>query len=302
MNSILYETFRNTSSLGISYAWYTNTGGHHPLHWHDEIELLYPLSGEADIILDGEAYRLLKRHLLVVESCQVHSTHSYNSSSMFLCIHLSRDRLREYISDIDTLRLRCDPGVISDSNFPDYLDICRLLDELTRLYVKEDSAFALEADGIILQVAARLYEFFSFRTTALPVTDGMSAERIHRIISFVEEHFREPVSLSDAAGELNLGKEYFCRFFKKNMGISFLQYVNEVRAAHTYYDLLHTDLSVSEIMEKNGFTNQKLFNRCFREIYGCTPTAVRKNVRENARENTGNERKNTFRFPPSVLY
>ncbi len=55
-----------------------------------------------------------------------------------------------------------------------------------------------------------------------------------------------------------------------------MQYLNEVRAAHIYQDLENTDLSVAEIMEQNGFTNQKLFNRTFKAIYGCTPSAVRK--------------------------
>ena len=64
--------------------------------------------------------------------------------------------------------------------------------------------------------------------------------------------------------------------FKKNMGISFLQYLNEVRAAHIYQDLIHTDEPVQVLMEKNGFTNQKLFNRVFKELYGCTPLQARK--------------------------
>lgn len=281
MSGILYETFTNTSSLGISYAWYTNTGGHHPLHWHDEIELLYPLNGEADITIEGSSYKLLMRRLLVVESCLIHSTHIYNTCSMFLCIHLSKDRLREYIPDIDTLQLRCHPGVITDDNFVHYLDICRLLDELTRRFIKEPPTFSLEADGMILQAAAKLYEHFSVKTDAPAVADNFSARRIHQIISYVEEHFREQISLSDAAGELGLGKEYFCRFFKKNMGISFFQYINEIRVSHIYYDLIHSDLPISQIIESNGFSNQKLFNRCFKEIYGCTPSTVRKNALRN---------------------
>lgn len=52
---------------------------------------------------------------------------------------------------------------------------------------------------------------------------------MHIVITYVEKHFREPVSLSDISDELGLGKECFCRFFKKNMGLSFLSYLNEVR-------------------------------------------------------------------------
>ena len=46
--------------------------------------------------------------------------------------------------------------------------------------------------------------------------------------------------------------------------MSFLRYLNEVRVAHVYQDLVNTEEPISYIMEKNGFTNQKLFNRTFR--------------------------------------
>lgn len=101
-------------------------------------------------------------------------------------------------------------------------------------------------------------------------------ERIRNVITYVEEHFREPLSLDDAAGLLGLGREYFCRFFKKNMGMTFLNYLSEVRLAHTYEDLLNTNAPISEVMEANGFTNQKLFNSSFKALYGCTPSSIRR--------------------------
>lgn len=95
------------------------------------------------------------------------------------------------------------------------------------------------------------------------------------MITYVEEHFREPISLSEGSSLLGLAKEYFCRFFKKNMGMSFLEYVNEVRLNHIYQELIYTDKSISVLMEENGFTNQKLFHRLFKKFYGCTPSEAR---------------------------
>lgn len=283
MPEVLYETFHKTSPLGISFAWFTNSGGHHPLHWHDEVEMLYPLSGKADIIIDGVRHDLLKRHLLVVESGQIHSTHSDSNSAMFLCIHISKSRLKDYLPEIENLRIHCIPGDIPDTKFQQYLDLCRMLDDLTRLYVRDSSSFYMEADGVILQLCAKLFEYFS--VNILPSSssvDVTSADRIREVIAYVETHFQEQFSLNDAASMLGFSREYFCRFFKKNMGISFLQYVNETRISHIYYDLTHTDLPISEIMENNGFTNQKLFNKLFKQLYNATPSEIRKkNTKES---------------------
>ena len=62
------------------------------------------------------------------------------------------------------------------------------------------------------------------------------------------------------------------------MGMSFLNYLNEVRVSHIYQDIQNSDAPIAEIIEANGFSNQKLFNKTFKELYGCTPSAVRKNV------------------------
>lgn len=137
--------------------------------------------------------------------------------------------------------------------------------------------FRLEAEGIILQTVAQLIRYFS-ATSAVQLADThlITIDRIRKVMSYVEEHYKENISLQDVSDLLGIGKEYFCRFFKKNMGISFLQYLNEVRLSHIYQGLMDTDLPIAELMEENGFSNQKLFNRSFKELYGCTPSSVRK--------------------------
>ena len=179
--------------------------------------------------------------------------------------------------DIEDHYILCRPDLVSDEKFPAYLEICQLLENITRLYIQDAAAFYLEAEGLTLQVLARLIRDFS--TSVLPSDkkrDRLTANRLRSIISYVEEHYQEPVTLQEIADQTGLGKEAFCRFFKKNIGMSFLRYLNEVRVTHVYQDLINTEEPISYIMEKNGFTNQKLFNRTFKELYGTTPSAVRK--------------------------
>ena len=63
-------------STGISIAYTTTPGGYFPLHWHEELEILYPLNGAADITIESKKFRLLNKHMLVVESRKVHSTYT----------------------------------------------------------------------------------------------------------------------------------------------------------------------------------------------------------------------------------
>ena len=280
MPDLSYETYRKVDTEGIYLSYSTAPGGYHPLHWHEEIELLYQLNGRSDIQIDGEKYQIQNKLLTVIDLRQVHSIHTYSDTSMFICVHISKKLIEKYIPDIDLYRIYCIPDDIPDSQFPEYLSVCRQMEALLRLYITDKPAWQMESEGIILQVLAQLIRHFSRKSApdeiVLSSADRTSFNRIRDVITYVEEHFREPISLQDIAGHLGLGREYFCRFFKKNMGMSFLRYLNEVRISHVYRDLEQTDAPIAEIAEKNGFLNQKLFNRTFREVYGCTPSAVRR--------------------------
>ncbi len=278
MKQPYYEVFREVNELGIQLSYRTTPGGYHPLHWHEELELLFPLNGDASVTIDGETYQLRRRQLLAIESGQVHSTNTYSDQLMLLCIHISKRLLERYLPDIELFRLHCIPDEITDQQFPEYLNLCQMAEMLTRLYIEEASAGLLESEGIILQILARLIRYFSVRSgPELSSADMQARQRLRDIITYVGEHFQEPISLQDGADLLGLNKEYFCRFFKKHMGLSFLNYINEIRVTHIYQEIQNTDASITEIMEANGFTNQKLFNKTFKEIYGCTPSAVRSN-------------------------
>lgn len=110
-------------------------------------------------------------------------------------------------------------------------------------------------------------------------------ERLARIADYVDEHYKEPISLQQGAGLLALNPEYFSRFFKKYMGVTFMDYVYAIRLKAAAHEILNTDLTIQTIMENNGFTNPKHFNKIFFEKYGVTASVFRKNQRkDNATE------------------
>ncbi len=273
------EIILETSTLGIKLNFYTKEGGYSPLHWHEELEILYPLNGESDVFIDGISYRQQNKQMIVIDSKKIHSTYNYGEHSMYLCIHITKKTLEWYFPRIQDYHIQCQPDDIPDDKFADYLKMNQCLQRITELYITDSPVFLLESEGLVLQVlACLLLHFSSDAAPLLLIADKLAMERIRQVIQYVEAHYAEPVSLQDAAGLLGIGKEYFCRFFKKNMGISFLQYVYQVRISHIYQDLIHTDKPILEIFEKNGFTNQKLCNRLFKRLYGCTPSKIRKSL------------------------
>ena len=60
------------------------------------------------------------------------------------------------------------------------------------------------------------------------------------------------------------------------MGVTFLEYQNEIRLSHIYQDLITTTDTLQDILERHGFTNYKLFRRVFFDHFHATPSQVRK--------------------------
>lgn len=105
-------------------------------------------------------------------------------------------------------------------------------------------------------------------------------DRLNLVLNYISENYKRPISLDEIAGVAYLQAGYFCRFFKKKMGVTFLEYQNEYRLSFIYKDLINTKAPVHVILERHGFTNYKLFRRMFQEHFGCTPTKVRENMRK----------------------
>ena len=104
--------------------------------------------------------------------------------------------------------------------------------------------------------------------------------RLEEIIEYIELHHKEQISLEEIASHFYLSREYFSRFFRKNLGVTFSRYVNQVRLMHIYQEICNTQSGIMELAEKHGFTNYKMFHKMFREIYGCTPREVRQDQKE----------------------
>lgn len=247
-----------------------------PFHWHRELEILYILNGHAAVDMDGERYKLNPLDAIVVDCAKIHEVIYELPQTMGICIHVSRQLLRRYLAEPELIAIQCAAERATGQQQEYYSELCEKLKELTILYVNQKKTYGLRSTALILDILACLIEHFSE-----PVTKSVSEakvsnmERLEQICDYVEHRYQEEITLQEAADELGLSREYFCRFFKQSTGTSLIKYVNQVRINHIYQDLLHTDESVQEIMERHGFYNQKLFYRMFKERYGCTPRELR---------------------------
>jgi AraC-like DNA-binding protein len=155
---------------------------------------------------------------------------------------------------------------------------------------ESDPAGKLERQARLFALAFLLVKHFS-HPMAVEETHLQRSDmtRLEPLLDHIHLHHGQELPLDEAVEFMGLNKEYFCRLFKKNMGVSYLQYVYQVRTTAVCRELETTDDPIGEIAERHGFRDPKMLNQYFREIYGCTPSEKRKFFREVTLDETDPE-------------
>lgn len=99
---------------------------------------------------------------------------------------------------------------------------------------------------------------------------------IQKSIEYMQEHFRESLTLTDISRTIGLSVSYFSYLFKQETGKNYIEYLNGIRLLATMKDLMNTDEKVVVVAQKNGFQNLEYFSRYFKKQTGESPARWRK--------------------------
>lgn len=102
------------------------------------------------------------------------------------------------------------------------------------------------------------------------------SQRVEKVVDFINENFSRTIRLAEAADLVEMAETAFSRFFKAKTGITFVDYLNDIRIGHASRLLIDTTAPIAEIAQECGFTSLTNFNRIFKKRKGLVP----KNFRE----------------------
>lgn len=276
METFLHENVEIQNDIQVRFLIYEDKSLLVTNHWHNSLEILLIRSGAMNAWVNDNLCPLEKDDFIIINSRDIHATRCIKPSFVQL-LQIPYHFLQARIPDIDAIRF--DPAAISGS-----ANASSLSEQITRLLYKMGDVYEARNTGYALLFQSLLYELLYLLVRDLRVDISSSVKykndsnrkRLMLIIEYVKLHYAEPITLTRVASHVCLNPQYFCRYFKKNMGTTLLDYVNEIRMSHIYKDILDTKDNITQILERHGFTNYKLFIQMFREKYGCTPMQLRR--------------------------
>jgi AraC-like DNA-binding protein len=104
-----------------------------------------------------------------------------------------------------------------------------------------------------------------------------NSRRIRKAHEYMNQHYQDPISLSEVAKAINMPESSFSRFIKKRTGRTFIDSLNDIRLGHASRMLINTTDTIAEIAFKCGFNNISNFNRIFKRRKNTTPKHFREN-------------------------
>ena len=246
-------------------------------HFHQDIELIYVLDGTMTVEVGDQKSELKAEDILVVNANKKHLLRSVDKDILYLRLGIAYQIVSDVFQSVDII-FWCDSSKENDER---YEEVRGTLKELLSQYIMGGRT---EVSFGYISLCYKVLELLSLHFLVQTgdkenITDKDRFEdRILQINNYIRSNYAQNISLKDLSEKLYLSIGYLSRFFKKNYGMSFADYLTNIRLYHAVDDLLYTNAPITHIAYDNGFTNAAVFNKAFKKAYGETPSAFRKNA------------------------
>lgn len=241
-------------------------------HWHPETEFLAVRQGKLLLSLDGTTVEVTEGQFVLIPSGTVHSGIPTNCS--YECAVFNRRTILGILKD------SCYEQVKQLFATPVILPFSPELDRWMNALRKPQLGFEAEVLSALYGLVADWLRNPPKNIIALPRRKPRLLPFEHAVL-YLQEHFREQISLKDMAAAAGLSEKYFGEYFKNITGETPVQYLNKYRIEQAAEALKEEEKSVTDIALECGFNDLSYFIKTFRKHYGIAPGNYRKQQKTN---------------------
>lgn len=255
----------------------------YPIHIHDVLELNFVANaagarrvvGDSSEVIDNLDLVLITspdlEHVWEQYECKSEDIHEVTVQfRLNFDLDTSSFRFSSYKSIYDML-IRAQRGLA----FPPEA-IMLVYHRLARLSSIEEGFIAVQEFFSILYELSKFDDARELASSSFAKVEVVSeSKRILKVKNYIDEHYKDDLSLEQLADIVGMTPTAFSRYFKQRTAKNISEYIVDIRLGHAARLLVDTSDSVSEICWATGFNTLSNFNRLFRKRKGCSPTEFR---------------------------
>ena len=254
--------FEKRAYAGNEHVWvgkYRNL--HNISHWHMEHELIACREGSAQVMLDDTMLNITQQQCIFCHSGRVHYISASPDSLLLVC--LFNEKMYDPITS---------PFALENPVFEDRYGILPKLSEIRHELQNQPIFFECRTEAMIGEILVDVFRGEPLRKAQWQFSDVIT--RYKQLLNYIDLEY-EHITYQNAVQFMNMSDAYFSRYFKRQAGMTFSQYLNVVRIekAVQLLDSAPT-MKITDVMLRCGFNTIRSFNRVFRAVTGFTPTTL----------------------------
>ena len=252
-----------------------------PVHWHDELEIIYVKSGFLTVSISGESYIGKPGDAFVVSSGNLHLMGSDTGAVDYYTFLFPLKNLSFRADDLleDKLLEPLNSGHLMIN--PRINDTAKeLCEQLIEVYeAKNDESESQLTAQIKTKIILLQFILEMWKKGFIIENDTSGRNTVEKeMVSYIQQNYTGKISLKEFGEQFHLSEKYISRYFKEHFHITLSQYVTYLRLEHAKQLLQDTDIPVTEVAMQSGYQNVSYFIRSFKKTYEISPLKYRNNM------------------------
>lgn len=260
-----------------------------PWHWHEELEAAVVIEGEAELLVEKKRYLMKAGEGFFVNTGALHSVLPRGRENCHLHSLVFHPRLvggslesvfwQNYVNPLISQKSYTD--ALFDLSAPWHAEACGFIAQAWQAMSKEPPGYEFAVRSALSQLIFLLTLHQEPAKREPSERELRDAERIRAMLSYIQEHFGEEVSMAQIAGSAMISESECLRCFHKSIGMPPGRYLKQLRLQRAAELLLSSEKKIGDIGAECGFFDTSYFTKAFREMKGCTPGEYRKRLKNN---------------------
>ena len=231
-------------------------------HFHKSLEVIYCVQGSMTVFIDKQHYILQKDDICFIPSYIVHSNKFIDNDNIIHSFVFAHNFFHDFEKTFPQKTL---PYLLLNrtENQSVYNDLSEIFAICEAHNYSGDAIPFMQRQLLINALLLKLSNIYPL----VPVTQAKEQHSVIEILTFINQNYKENLSLSLIAEQFHYSPKYFSFFFKKNVGCNLTEYVNTIRMKNIFLQMENpaNKKSITTLAFENGFNSLATFYRALKQ-------------------------------------
>ncbi len=252
----------------------------YPIHFHDDMEVIYVLDGSIKLRNGYYTYVLKKGDIFILNDREMHSFENTGEDNMVMMLHMDLTYFSRYY---DNLRNNFFVTDMEDDNDESLYVLKTILARIMMEVIQKGYGYedkVIESTHNLIACLMSDFQYFvmedgRFKNESRNKGNKILAGRLNRITDYMYDNYNRKLTLNEIADREHLSIYYLSHIIKEATGLSFQDLLSYIRVEESERLLLGTNKKIGAIADETGFSAVRYYIKHFEHWFGMHPQKYR---------------------------